>query len=583
MWTVANPGLGEPDSILSESRIRSAKAANLRTLQTTLTSAQSHAETTGWTALSRDAFVDRLVALVPEIDLLIRGLDAQAAALQTYSVTVDEIQGEQRLLEARRITADTDLYDLQFGKTDFAQPGDTFIFMPTTVLQTRREEAFEVAYAAIAAIDVVWDELATRRRTADDVCVRDLESDQVLGATAWFGSSGAAGSSVDDLIVRMNTLSEADLAVLIATNSDLVKRMLTATPETVPERWQQLGEPAQLALIAGAPALLGSLNGLPALARVAANRLNASTRITEIDAESAKLGSSLESVEGYFEAVALLKELALERDYLQAAADGDIQLYLYDRDASRIVEMLGTPSDETRHRITYVPGTMSKMGMFYDGSVQRLSQWFVVSHPDTVAFVYKDGLFPGDTDGPLGEKVGYFGESALRTPVGVADANSAAFADKTGKTLAAFETGLALDPWLTDTASIAIGHSWGLANITSAEVAGAHYDSVVSLSGAWMPEEWEPHPDTNYADFSYEDILQSAQGLGVVGDGNNPRSNGAFDAGPFYQGPKPFISMDREGALILNPSVPLDNHNLVATDDLNNQEVLVDLQELIYG
>ncbi|WP_105035300.1 hypothetical protein [Cryobacterium aureum] len=155
MWTVANPGLGEPDSILSESRIRSAKAANLRTLQTTLASAQSHAETTGWTALSRDAFVDRLVALVPEIDLLIRGLDAQSAALQTYSVTVDEIQGEQRLLEARRITADTDLYDLQFGRTDFALPGDTFIFMPTTVLQTRREEAFEVAYAAIAAIDVV--------------------------------------------------------------------------------------------------------------------------------------------------------------------------------------------------------------------------------------------------------------------------------------------------------------------------------------------------------------------------------------------------------------------------------------------
>ena len=229
------------------------------------------------------------MGLVPEIDLLIRGLDAQAAALETYSVTVDELQGEQRLLAARRTTADSDLSDLQFGKTDFTTPGDTFIFMPTDVRQTRQEEAFETTYAQIAAIDVLWDELATRRRTADATCVRDLGSDQVLGATAWFGTNAAVRGSVDDLIARMNTLSEADLAVLIATNSDLVKRMLTATPETVPERWQQLGEPAQLALIAGAPALLGSLNGLPALARVAANRLNASTRITEIDAESAKL------------------------------------------------------------------------------------------------------------------------------------------------------------------------------------------------------------------------------------------------------------------------------------------------------
>ena len=583
MWTVANPGLGEPDSILSESRVRSAKAANLRTLQTTLASARSHAETTGWTALSRDAFVERLVGLVPEIDLLIRGLDAQAAALETYSVTVDEIQGEQRLLEAQRTTADTDLYDLQLGKTDFAQPGDTFIFMPTTVLQTRREEAFEVAYAAIAGIDVLWDELATRRRTADDVCVRDLGSDQVLGATAWFGSSWASGSSVDDLIARMNTLSEADLAVLIATNPDLVKRMLTATPETVAERWQQLGEPAQLALIAGAPSLLGSLNGLPALARVAANRLNASTRIAEIDAESAKLdaeNAGMDRTRGRWEQsygrsdqiAKELEQLEDERGYLQRAVDGKNQLYLYDREGARIVEMRGTPSSETRERITYVPGTMSNMDMFYDGSVQPLSDWFVNQYPDTVAFIYKDGLFPGDSGGTRGGLT-----------KGVADANSADFAKQTGPVLADFETGLAADPLLSDATSTAIGHSWGLANITSAEAAGAHYDLVVSLSGAWMPEDWRPDPTTNYADFSYEDILQVAQGTGAVGEGNNPRSSDAFQAGAFYEGPKPAYTVDGDGTLIWHPTVLMDNHNLVATDDKNNRDVLVDLEELIYG
>ncbi|WP_104081721.1 hypothetical protein [Cryobacterium sp. Y11] len=288
MWTVANPGLGEPDSILSEARVRSGKADALRTLQTTLAGAQSQAQTTDWTAVSRDAFVERLVALVPEIDLLIHGLDA--------------------------------------------------------------------------------------------------------------------------------------------------------------------------------------------LARVAANRLNASTRITEIDAESAKLdaeNAGMDRTRGRWEqsygrSDQIVKEqelLEAERSYLQRAIDGKNQLYLYDYEGARIIQMLGTPSSETRQRITYVPGTMSNMEMFQDGSVQPLSDWIVNQHPDTVAFIYKDGLFPGDSDGPRGDLV-----------KGIPDANPSEFAKQTGPVLADFETGLAADHRFTDVISTAISHSWGLANITSAEVSGAHYD-----------------------------------------------------------------------------------------------------------
>ncbi|WP_104083237.1 hypothetical protein [Cryobacterium sp. Y11] len=56
MWSIANPRWGEPESILSEARIRSGQADALRTLQTTLAVAQSQAQSTGWTAVSRDAF-----------------------------------------------------------------------------------------------------------------------------------------------------------------------------------------------------------------------------------------------------------------------------------------------------------------------------------------------------------------------------------------------------------------------------------------------------------------------------------------------------------------------------------------------
>jgi hypothetical protein len=241
--------------------------------------------------------------------------------------------------------------------------------------------------------------------------------------------------------------------------------------------------------------------------------------------------------------------------------------------------MLGTPSEETRHRISYLPGTMSNMAMFYDGDVQNFSQWFVDRHPDTVAFVYKDGLFPGDSDGLGSDGPGYLAEKSLGTPVGVLDANSADLAEEAGRTLADFETGVTLDPLLAGAESTAFAHSWGLANVTSAEMHGATYDSVISLSGAWMPENWTPNPNTSYADFSYWDILQAAQSTGVVGEGNNPRSNDAFDVGPYYEGPDPVYTQGWSGLKVPDPGVLLENHNLVATDRGVNRQVLDDIEE----
>ncbi len=85
-----------------------------------------------------------------------------------------------------------------------------------------------------------------------------------------------------------------------------------------------------------------------------------------------------------------------------------------------------------------------------------------------------------------------------------------------------------------------------------------------------MPKNWMPDPETNYADLSYDDILQTGQGLGVVGDGNNPRASGAFDSGPYYEGPNWY------------PNVMVDIHSLVATDDPRNNKVIRDLEKWMY-
>lgn len=133
----------------------------------------------------------------------------------------------------------------------------------------------------------------------------------------------------------------------------------------------------------------------------------------------------------------------------------------------------------------------------------------------------------------------------------------------------------------------------GLSNVTSSEVAGTTYDKVVSLSGAGMPEEWRPRPGTSYTDLSYNDILQGAQGTGLVWGGHNPRSHPAFDHGDYYVGPN-------DGNLAESTAIPsgtypavyiplddaptlMENHNLIATDSAANKKALSYMDDLVTG
>ena len=153
--------------------------------------------------------------------------------------------------------------------------------------------------------------------------------------------------------------------------------------------------------------------------------------------------------------------------------------------------------------------------------------------PGTLAFVYKDGLFPGENPDVGGAD-----------PLRIVEANDQQRAVEAGRQLSRFEAGMRADPQLAAAEQDAFGHSWGLANVTSAEVAGAEFDKVVSLSGAGMLPEWMPDPDTVYTDLSYRDILQTGQelrrGLGRQQPAFPPgvRTRGLL-RGPERPGPRP--------------------------------------------
>ncbi|MBV1778453.1 hypothetical protein KRR55_04895 [Paeniglutamicibacter sp. ABSL32-1] len=217
--------------------------------------------------------------------------------------------------------------------------------------------------------------------------------------------------------------------------------------------------------------------------------------------------------------------------------------------------MIGTPSEDTRRVATYVPGTFTSLKSFYDGGTQEFSRYLVEEAPGTVAFVYKDGLFPGENQRERGTDLGRLGE-----------ANDPGRGLDAGRQLASFQPGMKTDPLLQGTEQVGIGHSWGYQNLTSSEIFGAEYEKSISLSGAGMQEQWVPNAETLYSNFAYkDDVLLWAQRTGQVWDGKVPITHESF-TNHGYNRPN-------HGS-ILPDGNPIDDHTLIATNSQENRKVL---------
>ncbi|MCK2035385.1 hypothetical protein KZC51_04470 [Microbacterium sp. SSW1-49] len=445
-------------------------------------------------------------------------------------------------------------------------------------------EQIESAHAACAQLGAASDQAGRRARAAsegDDPVAAQLAED---AASDIVSEHRRAEDDLDELWTRYefhfqawDEAYDAGVRALVGETGalstpearDLLDEMLSAdSPAAVLALW--LAHPElQEELIAAHPEMLGAMDGIPAAARVRANQANAEVWIEAAEAERAA------EPEGSERSAFLAKEIA----YLRQVLDGSVQLYLYDRVFSRIVEVIGDLSQVPQRVLTYVPGTFTSFGDFYAGQVQQVAASMVEKVPGTLAFVYKDGLFPGENP-----------EVGGVDPLRIVEANDQQRAAEAGRQLARFEAGMRADPQLAVAEQDAFGHSWGLANVTSAEVAGADFDKVVSLSGAGMLPEWTPDPGTVYTDLSYRDILQAGQDLGVVWDGNTPRSDPVFDHDDYYVGPNDEVLDRADNGSLGRPTINIpkdyfavltENHNLIATDDPANERALRQMRKLV--
>ncbi|KQN39156.1 hypothetical protein [Frigoribacterium sp. Leaf44] len=590
----AAPGVGSVEGIRQLATTRRTEVDDLEVAAYRLAEAASWGAEC-WRGRSGEQFVASMTDVSAEVTAVARGLEHHAAALEAYAVDVSLIQGSQQTLEARRAMAEQNvlstgvaLKTIMREAQDAARDDLIGIVVESEYRSGERstlQRRIDDEQRELEVVAGLWADLVEERAAVDRRCIAALQSPEAMGALPQVTGQALAAGSSEELLALLAGLSATELTMLLEQHSELVDKAFLADPERVRAWWDELGQQGarnadgltamQVALVRGAPAIIGALDGLPPSVRVAANVFNARRRMAEIDAMVGPI--KRRGLPGDDETLAAL---ARERAYLgrAVAEPPTVQLYLFDPSKSRIIEMIGEWNESTRTVLTYVPGTLTNMDSFYgkNGSLQQMARWLEENDPDgtSVAFVFKDGIFPGGTGGSKdpAEFVGAF-----------AQANDPEFARGTSKALYDFQRGLAVDPIRSEPGyrDVAIGHSWGLANITSAEVHGATYNKVISLAGAGMPPEWQPQAGTTYTDYSYWDFLMEAQSTGGVWGGRNPNRSDDFDSRGYFQSPHD-VELEQTGDSYTPVWKLDDNHSLVAEVSEDNAQVRDALTDEIY-
>jgi hypothetical protein len=423
--------------------------------------------------------------------------------------------------------------------------------------------------------------VATLVKNADDQQATSSDTGGGAGVSAGGAGSGrepAPGAPSGELGGR----SVDDLADMSADELRDLAEKFSRDPAAANDWWESLTPAEQARLIEKAPELIGGLDGVPPLDRVAANAHVADDQIAANDKTIADLEREIERLSmnpfdtGLTEDVLrkAVEALESENSYLQEAVDGDVQLYTYDRDADRIVEMLGNPETATQ-QLTWIPGTATDMESFYGHGVQGLPDYVAGNVPGTVAFVMKDGTYP---------------QWDLSHPP-----SDTSLALELGATQAQFQSGLEASGF-TGVPNTAVGHSAGLAILTASEQAGAHYSNVVSLSGIGMDGGWKPQSGTDYYDYtSGGDAILAARGVNgllpsidVEGWPLDTRITVGLDKAGF-----PLTPSEENGFSVLDSGIgwtmptpfdpllqqSIDNHSLIASTNTSTEvrDGLIDL------
>ncbi|WP_157157114.1 alpha/beta hydrolase [Diaminobutyricimonas sp. LJ205] len=285
--------------------------------------------------------------------------------------------------------------------------------------------------------------------------------------------------------------------------------------------WNALSKEQRADLIAGQPAIIGNLDGIPLADRAAANRLNIQAEIdrleAEVDAEAGRanpryrrqwLIDELKSTIGYYEQLLHAPTRYLGEDGMKQSRTGSM-VVIFDPTRAGIATYQG-PLDAATGEIPtwiksvgiYVPGTGTQMETF-GGAEDRLNDLYDGSAPTTALFAWAGGRFPQGLE-----------------------AITASFSEDLGPSLAGFVGGLSVP---AEADLTVFGHSYGAAVVGHAEASGLKADRILYVAPAGLGNGISslgdfPHTKNvpHYAMMARNDIVVgSSQGfdLGDLGHG----------------------------------------------------------------
>ena len=487
VWSSRDPGAGDPGSIRHQAQVRTILAESIS--QTSVVAVQSVVTAQGtaeWTGLGATAFFETAAGFLPEIAVIISGLENDAAALYAYATEVEAIKNDAFALTSTESNVTSDLYrwnqklssleSLAFSSIDPADKAENL------QEQQRYEGLIQGANWTIRDIGRQWDELASRRTSADSACIARLTSGSSRGGLST--ASDSVGLSGKALLDYLAGLSATELAILLAQHPELADQIASIDPATVSQWWASFDDPqqpgvvtaTQQSLISGIPFVIGNLNGVPLARRVDANKLNIAAARDELadqlavevaaqDPDDARIIELQGQISVYY---GLLNDTMTfyDGENVEVTITGHNIIY-FDADADAIAEYSGlfdpitggVPS--TVHSLgLYIPGMKSTLESFGD-EVER-SEAFVNEYKASVAMItWKGGTFATESNmawGPdaaaLGSKLEIFSHSLYGMPPNV---------DLVG-----------------------MGYSYGGAVLGNAEAAGLDLARSIQISGAGM-------------------------------------------------------------------------------------------------
>ena len=293
----SHPGGGEPEGIRYLARLRGDKANEMKTVTLRgLESAIDFAGSAQWLGAAANAFASAAREMLPEVTILINQLESDAATLNSYASTVEQLHKEAVGLrsKAKSRIAELKRYEMQVGAIPELNGGPLTIerywglhTAPDSPHQAALRAKIDEAISALKLIAREWEELINRRRNADNFCVTQLSATISRGGFANRTIASFAAMSPDQLVRNLHGKSAAELRMLFLAHPELAGRMNSASPEGNASLWRSLdpvhirtfnhGSPlmlssAQKALLALIPGTLGNLEGIPYTVRDLANR-----------------------------------------------------------------------------------------------------------------------------------------------------------------------------------------------------------------------------------------------------------------------------------------------------------------------